>query len=628
MKAEDRASWGTEKPSDLVALDFECYYNLKEEVSLSKLSTWHYVFHPKSFPYLMSVKTEGFEWCGDPKEFDRWDVLHGKTVCAHNASFDELVYIRLVQEGVVPKNITPKRWVCTADLVAYLRIVRNLKTAVKELYDTDISKQVRANAEGKTADDMKAEGSWDDMVKYGMDDSVWCWKIACDYLKDWPPTAQYISQLNREASRRGFAVDVEAIRSETGALERLKNVVFEYGKMIPWYPDEPALSPIAFRNEARKHGLKVPASLAKADEAGQEFYEKYQEQYPWMMAYRNYRQATMMLRKVENLDAGIRDDGTFPYTSVYFGANTGRSTAGVGRRSDDDSGGKFNLYNLPREPLQGVDLRGLIVPRKGFKLWVGDYAQIEARLLLWRARDFDTLEKIASGYSIYEAEAERLLGIDGKGLKDRDPESYQMVKGTVLGSGYQMGPDRFVAQAPALTGGKFKPTRDKAAEVIGLYRQTHPRVTAYWARHQAALLNSVANGDETHIVELASGRKLTYYEPQFVLTDDRRNPGKKRKEIVVKQTRGDHFSRMYGGKLTENEMQATGYDILCDAWAAIADAGYAVVWTLYDEFVVEVPEKTAREDAERLEHLMVSSSSWAERLPLGVKWHIVDRYFK
>jgi len=85
---------------------------------------------------------------------------------------------------------------------------------------------------------------------------------------------------------------------------------------------------------------------------------------------------------------------------------------------------------------------------------------------------------------------------------------------------------------------------------------------------------------------------------------------------------------MYGGKLTENEMQATGYDILCDAWAAIADAGYAVVWTLYDEFVVEVPEKTAREDAERLEHLMVSSSSWTERLPLGAEWHIVDRYFK
>ena len=91
---------------------------------------------------------------------------------------------------------------------------------------------------------------------------------------------------------------------------------------------------------------------------------------------------------------------------------------------------------------------------------------------------------------------------------------------------------------------------------------------------------------------------------------------------------------MYGGKLTDNEMQASGFDFLVDAWCAIADRnrkkddGSSVLWTLYDEFVCEVPEKTAHSDGEELAALMTQSSPWAAGLPLGVEWKIADRYFK
>ena len=621
MKA-DRGLWGSESPSDLVAVDFENYFD--KEMSLRKLSVWEYVFHPKTFPYLMSVKTEGFEWCGDPVEFARWDVFNGRVACAHNASFDGLVWKRLERDGVI-RGIVPRRWLCTADLAAYLRVKRSLQSAVKLLYDIDISKQERADAEGKTAADMKAGGTWDAMVKYGMDDAVWCHKIACDFVARWPATAQFISERNREAAWRGFAVDRGLAERD---LESLKEKVFEYGRRIPWFPDEAALSPIALRRQARKDGITVPASLAKSDEEARAFFEKHEATVPWVGAVRNYRQATMLLRKVETLVNGTREDGTFPYSSVYFGANTGRLTAGAGGNTED-AAGKFNLMNLPREALQGVDLRKMIVPRKGKLFFVGDYAQIEARLLLWRAGEHNVLSKIRDeGYNIYEAEAENMLDIkDARGLKKRDPATYQMVKGMVLGSGYQMSGKRFRVQAPVLTGGAFNPTEAEAIKSVRLYRDSHRGVVNYWNRHQTFLLSSAYNNDKEHKVQLASGRWLTYFNPAFALVKDEKT-GEERREIVVQQVLGEPHRRMYGGKLTENEMQATGVDILWDAWAAVEDAGYPVVWTLYDELVSEVDVETAQEDGERIAKLMTSSSPWASGLPLEVEWKLADRYFK
>lgn len=631
MRAEDRARWPDEDPNDLIAVDFETWFDTKSRISLREMSTWEYVFHPLTFPYLMSIKTSLYEWCGNPREFRMWDLFAGKVACAHNASFDGLIWKRLERDGLVPAGCSPRRWVCTADLTAYLRIRRNLQAAVKELYGEEISKKERADADGKTADDMVLDGSWEAMVRYGQADAAWCWRIAKDNLSKWPATAQYVSELNREAAWRGFAVDVAGLRGDEarpGALETMKNRLFEYGRAIPWFPEEPALSPIALRAQARKDGILVPASLAKTSDEAQKFFDRYAESIPWVGAVRDFRQANTMLRKLETLDRGVREDGTFPYSSVYFGANTGRLTAGAGGNSEE-SAGRFNLFNLPRGEMQGVDLRGLIVPRRGFKLWVGDYSQIEARLLLWRAKDEETLSKIRDrGYSIYEAEAERLLGIeDARGLKQSDPGTYHMVKGTVLGSGYQMGAARFFVQAPALTGGKYRPTMKEAADTINLYRETHQKVVNYWTRHQTFLLSAAYNGDPYHAIELASGRWLTYYEPSFAETKDPKT-GSLRREVVVRQIRGEPFKRMFGGKITENEMQATGFDILCDAWAAIADAGHRVVWTLYDEFVVEVPEDSAEEAGADIARLMTSSSPWAEGLPLEVEWKILDRYGK
>lgn len=368
--APDTSTWNSEDElASLCSADFETYYS--DEVSLRKMSPWAYVFHPETAPYLLALEGPDWNWCGDPRDFKEWHRLDGKLLTAHNASFDALVWKRAQQDGIIPADCNPKRWVCTADLVAYLRVYRSLQNAAKVLYGEDVSKDYRHDAKGRTGAELKALPEWAKIVEAGGRDAKWSRRFAVDHLASWPVSEQLFSQWNREASWRGFAVN----ETETEASrERLDGLVYEYGKSIPWYPDEKALSPIAIRKQGRKEGIKVPASLAKTDPAAQAFYEAYSETVPWVRAVRDFRQANMMLEKVKTLQALVRADGTAPYQSVYFGAHSGRLTAGVKRRTAaDESGGAFNLYNLPKGELQGVDLRGLIIPRPGYKFVIADF---------------------------------------------------------------------------------------------------------------------------------------------------------------------------------------------------------------------------------------------------------------
>jgi hypothetical protein len=618
-------TYGSEPPENIVAIDFESYYD--DEVSLRKMNAWSYAHHPSVEPYLISVVGHDFEWVGNPKDFAEWDRLTGKVVVAHNMAFDKLFFDRLKAEGIVPASCSPVRFACTADCTSYLRSKRSLQSAVKNFYGVDISKKVREDAKGKTYEELRASESWPAMLEYGLDDSRWCRKIAVDKFPLWPAPEQRMSELNREAADAGIYIDREGLEA---GIAKLEEALFEYGNAIPWYPDEPALSVKAMRVQARKDGISIPASLAKSNEEGEAFYQEYGDKFPWVKAIRHYRSTNILLAKLRTMETNLRADGTMPYTSTYFGAHSGRLTAGVKRDSSrDDVGGAVHLYNLPKFEMHGVNLRHLLVPPKGRKFLIADFAQVEARIVLWVAGDEATLERIRSGYNVYEAAAVNILGReDTKGLKKSDPKTYAFIKATVLGANYNMGGPRFRETAPILTGGDYRPDEKEAAQAIAQYRAANPRIVAQWHYHQAGLMSSATNGDPTHVVALPSGRKIVYFDPGYALVvDDPARPA--RRELMAAQVLGDSPRRIYGGKIFENVAQSVARDVLRDAWIALVDAGYDVNWTVYDEFVVPVPEdadlEVARADVRRL---MVSSSPWAEGLPLDAEIEIADHYKK
>lgn len=622
----DRSAWNSPKEiAECVAVDFETYYD--DEVSLREMNPYAYVFHPQTAPYLVAFKGPDWEWCGDPRDFAEWHRLDGKLAVAHNASFDALVWRRAQKDGIIPADCNPARWACTADLAAYLRVYRSLQNTVKQLYGENVSKEYRHDAKGKTREQLKADPAWPRIVAAGGVDAHWSRRVASDHLADWPVKEQAFSEWNREAAWRGFATDAELVEA---GFDLLSKAEFENKRALPWYPDDKPLSPIAFRRQARAVGIKAPASLAKGDEKAQEFYAKYADEFPWVRAYRDYRQANTLLKKVETLRALARPDGTAPYQSVYFGAHSGRLTAGAKRRSsNDDSGEKFNLYNLPKGELQGVNLRHMIVPRKGHKFIIADFSQVEARLLLAYAGDTETINLIREGYNIYEARATQLLGLKNtKGLKHSDPATYAMVKALVLGAGYQMGWKRFMQQAPVLTGGAYRPTEKQAREAIFTFRNKSPLITQFWFKHQMCLTNSATQGDATHRVQLKSGRWITYFDPHFETTEDP-DTGKPRTDIYASMLNGEQAQRLFAGRITENIMQATGYDVLSDCVPKIEELDDCrVVFTIYDEVVAEVPEKNAQEYGEEISRLMTTSSPWLGDCPLETEWGVHDRYTK
>lgn len=610
------------KENNLVAIDFETVWD--KEYSLSKMSPFAYVHHKKFNAYLVSIYNgDDIEYVGAPADFD-WSLVKGMTACAHNASFDKHVYLRLVEDNIIPDTLLSD-WICTADMAAYLSCKRNLKTACKILLDRDVSKVARGKSKGLTVEELQDDP---EMIAYAMSDAVNCYDLAVNYLHLWPEKERRISSLNREASFRGFMLDIDLVKQGIEEMEPLRDAE---ELRIPWawerdeatdeilYDAEdnpirsgtPPLSANALKKYGRELGLDVPASTAKDNPVFLDWLKVNADKIPWIDAIGKFRSLNTLTQRLYALRDGIDKNKRFIYEKKYFGATTGRFSGG----SAFACGGKFNMENIPRDVMYGVNFRSLFVAKPGHTLIIADYSQIEARCLLWRVGDLEALKPCFDGASVYQAYAERIgKAPKGSDLKHDNPDLYKFVKVQVLGGGYQSGGPRFKAFANGAYGMSL--TDQEAAEAIADYRSHNPKVVSYWREHHAAAAFSARRRDATHEVELMSGRSLVYWEPRY-----------QGREITVFQERGAHRSKIYGGKLTENEMQATCRDILCDAWIALDNAGYEVLLSVHDELVVEVPTDEVPQRSEEIRKLMTQCSPWAEGLPLGVDI-VVSKVYK
>ena len=109
-------------------------------------------------------------------------------------------------------------------------------------------------------------------------------------------------------------------------------------------------------------------------------------------------------------------------------------------------------------------------------------------------------------------------------------------------------------------------------------------------------------------ITLPSGRQLVYARPRLEVGEFGRM------EITyegIGTTRKWERLRTWGGKITENIVQAFARDVLCYAIINLQD--YHVVMHIHDEVVVEVPEGVRLEQITRI---MGQTPPWAEGLVL------------
>jgi len=592
------------------AIDFETYYD--KETSITTLGQWHYLRSPASDIYMVAIQGPDVDYVGCPKKAP-WAKIDGHKWVAHNYSFDGAVIERLREQGYVKSK--PIAWDCTANLSVALGAPRNLLGASRELLDRHIDKDPRDKMHSKKWSDVEGTEFGKEVLEYARQDAKACLGIYEKFSGDMLPVESELSRHTIDMGWRGIQVDQDAVAAGIKALQR---VTWESENSLPWIDetDGVVLSTKAFRRECAKAGIPWPTSLAENSEECALWESQYGEKVPFVGIMRDWRKANSLLAKLKVMQGRIKPDGTMSYGLKYMGAHTGRWSG--------DS--KFNVQNLPRNEMFGVDLRGCIVPRPGKKFVICDLAQIEPRVLAWLSGNEGLLDAIKKGYGIYEAAAKNMGLWDGEKatLKKVDAPLYQLVKAMVLGLGYGAGAKKFALIAKMQYG--IDMTETKSNMIVNDFRARNQPILGLWKKLEGDFQR--AKADKQFEVGLPSGRVLTYRNIMSQWPDKQKydKSGKARKAAwTASVERGGPQIPFYGGKLCENLVQAVARDVMGAAVLRLEKAGCPVVMHIHDEAVCEVDNSVP---AGEIERLMSVCPEWLDGCPIGAEATDAVRYKK
>lgn len=367
--------------------------------------------------------------------------------------------------------------------------------------------------------------------------------------------------------------------------------------------------------------------------------------------------ASASIKKLRSMAASVASDGRVHGALQYYGAvSTGRWAGrlfqpqnfprGTLKQAPDDIVAAINtgdwryVQEVLGDPITAVGsgLRHAIVPTLGNQLVVGDYASIEARVVLALAGQHDKTAIMAEGKDIYIDMAKTIWPHIPNLNKTDHPEKRQTGKNAVLGCGFQMGWRKF----------KMRYAKDMSDEdaqaVIKAYRaEFAPKVPKLWEGLEDAAFDAVYEGGAhtafgvTYQLEgpyltalLPSGRKLHYYDPRKSRKAMPWDETDVRQTWTYKALKTGRWVTVdaYGGLLAENVVQALARDLLVDSIFKAEQNGMPLALTVHDEDVCDVPE--ARADAEALKQIMEDIPDWARALqiPVASETWVGDRYRK
>ena len=294
-------------------------------------------------------------------------------------------------------------------------------------------------------------------------------------------------------------------------------------------------------------------------------------------------------------------------------------------------------------------LRGLFVAPPGYDYISSDFSAIEGVVTAALANEQWRLDVFRSHGMIYEMSAAKIIGepfeafIEYKKVhKKHHPARQGVGKVAELALGFS----GWINAMKAFGAEKYLPTDEKIKETILAWREASPAVVHLWGsqrngltgleggiiqalRHPGQIVPvhrldggltgvSYTYTDDVLYAILPSGRHLTYHRPRIRSTGD--------------SWRGDQVSYegwntnpkngppgwirkdIYGGRATENVVQAVARDIQMNAIELLEAKGYPVVMHTYDEIVSEVPAGFG--SVKELEATMASLPEWAKGWPI------------
>lgn len=429
--------------------------------------------------------------------------------------------------------------------------------------------------------------------------------------------------LDQAINDRGMCVDTDLARAAIDAVNKAQKVLD--ARTAEMTDDEVART--SQRDKLLAHllaeyGVTLP-DMAKSTLERRLHDENLPDEVRELLANR-LESSTTSNSKYNALLRGVSRDGRLRGTLQFCGAaRTGR-----------DAGRLFQPQNLPRPDMAAADIehgiaalkagtahllfdspiklasnaiRGCIVAAPGRKLVVGDFAQIEARVLPWLAGEQWKLDAFAAydageGPDLYKATAARVTGKPVDEVTKPDRQRYGKVPELACGYGGAKG--AFLSMSRLLGGDEMPEAQAK--EIVDAWRAANPAIADWddglWALLNRAAFDAMRSPGQTFDVNgkmsfekwrawlrftLPSGRTLCYADPQII--EDPRMPGKMTLSYMGLNSYTRKWERLttYGGKLSADGTQATARDLLWHAAQNVERAGYPILTRIHDELVTE-----------------------------------------
>lgn len=346
------------------------------------------------------------------------------------------------------------------------------------------------------------------------------------------------------------------------------------------------------------------------------------------------------------------DDGRLRGILQFYGTRTGRW-----------AGRLVQIHNLPQNHLPDLELarslvknkdfetlemlydstpqvlselvRTAFIPSEGCRFVVSDFSAIEARVTAWLAGEQWRLKVFEDGGDIYCKSASRIYGVP---VEKHGINGNLRQKGKVaeLACGYGGG----VGAMKRMDSTGAVP-EEEMQRIVSDWRKASPKIVKMWHKFENCAYDTIMGKGPTSYrgigfytqdigehrflaVNLPSGRFIFYADPRVV--DGPHGP---RITYMGQDQTTRQWKQIdtYGGKLTENIVQAIARDCLAGVMIRVANAGYQIVMHVHDEIILDVP-KEDKNALEKVNAMMSEPIAWAPGLPLKGDGYETDFYRK
>lgn len=623
---------------DIITIDFETYYS--KEYTLSKMTTEAYVRDPRFEVIGVGVKVNDHptDWYSGENvgRFLNSLSYKDKAILCHNTVFDGAILSWHF-------GIRPKLWLDTLSMARPLHNVSvggSLKNLVSH-YKLGAKGDEVINALGKRRKDFSPE-ELNRYASYCVNDVDLTYQLFHKMKSRFTPEELRVIDITmRMYTEPTIVLDQPMLQQHLDeVLDRKSNLVSEMGLNCT---EEEAKS-ILMSNEKfagflRTIGVEPPMKISartgkpayafgKTDKAFTNLLEHEDPRVHNAVAARLGVKSTIEQSRTQSL-ISVAERGTLPIMLNYYGAHTGRFSGGD----------KMNLQNLPR----GGTLRKSLCAPKGKVLIACDSSQIEARMVAWVSDQTDLLQAFREGRDVYSEFASEVYG---RKVTKTDKLERFVGKTCILGLGYGMGAVKFRDALALGQGGiKVEIESSDAQRIVSLYRNKNHRIAGFWNRC-SSVLDAMDRGDEGQILPM---RSLLHFKDNSIILPNSLpiqypmlhrsetgdgffyiSDGRTYRKAVVAKLTGEEASglpwvRIYGGKVTENIVQALARIAVTSQMVRIASR-YQIVLQVHDEVVCCVDEDEAEEAKAFIMQCMSTPPSWAPDLPVACEADIGYNY--